>query len=461
MQKSSLLKLATTAAAFALFPFTTLAPTPVAQAAWCTSQSTSQVGNPKANATADVLGSFAGSSFGGSSLSPAQADAVKQATSTGVAKQLITAVGPTRSMHFLTGPSSPDRTDRKWGITSTDLGIAYLDDSEENTPRMYLAFGDTFSCSGSGDGWRSNVLLRTRDFNYGDGVSVHQALTSDGWQSSGTAREFISSEKNPGVEHTTIPTAGIEINGTHYVDYMSVKEWPEKKPWVTNYAATMKSTDDGRTWSVVGDSTRVNEHATHDIILPGRKGYDTGNEKLQMSAFLQTPDKDGYVYRYSTPNGREGTAYLSRAKESEFPSESAFEYWNGSDWSDDRRDLEPVFGPSNPGKLGEMSVVYNEYINKYVALYFDSAKYALVMRTADTPEGKWSAPRELISGNDVPELYGGFILPKLDDQNLYYVLSTWGDYNTYVMRTDLDYAVNNPSADISVKVVGDVVAEGK
>ena len=29
------------------------------------------------------------------------------------------------------------------------------------------------------------------------------------------------------------------------------------------------------------------------------------------------------------------------------------------------------------------------------------------------------------------------------------------------MRTDLDYAVNNPSADISVKVVGDVVAEGK
>ena len=88
MKKSSLLKLSTTAAAIAIFPFTALAPTPVAQAEHCTSQSTSQVGSPKANAAADLLGSFAGSSFGGSSLSPAQADAVKQATSTGVAKQI-------------------------------------------------------------------------------------------------------------------------------------------------------------------------------------------------------------------------------------------------------------------------------------------------------------------------------------------------------------------------------------
>ena len=103
------------------------------------------------------------------------------------------------------------------------------------------------------------------------------------------------------------------------------------------------------------------------------------------------------------------------------------------------------------GPVSELSVAFSTYLNKYVALYLMEGT-GLVMRTADSLTGPWSAQRVLVDTHTVPDLYGGFILPKQDDQHLYYVATTWSDYNVYFMRTDLDYVGQNTTVDDNITV---------
>ncbi|APT93712.1 hypothetical protein CPHO_06520 [Corynebacterium phocae] len=343
--------------------------------------------------------------------------------------------GPTRSLQFITGPTSPDQTHSRWGITSTDLGVAYADGAT-----TYLAFGDTGKCAPNNEFWRSNVLARTNDRNFGDGLTLTQALTPKGWSADGDAREFIGSRKEDNVEMTTIPTAGIVVDGIHYVDYMSVRHWGAPGQWDTNYAATVTSTD-GANWSISPGSVRNNGLPA---LTPDGSAFDLGYDRLQMAAFVEPhfADEGDYIYRLSTPNGRFGSAYLSRAARAQFPDEDAFEYWDGDRWTSSPADLllpkAAIFGP----RVSELSVTYNSYLNLYVAMYLHEGK-GMVVRTAPRLNGPWSAERLLIAQSTIPQLYGGFIVPGQDDQHLYYVMSTFDDYNVYFMRTDLDFALKH------------------
>ncbi|GAA1470717.1 DUF4185 domain-containing protein [Corynebacterium felinum] len=330
--------------------------------------------------------------------------------------------GHTQAVHLLTGPGSPQRTDRLFSVSGTDLGIAWT-----GPDGTYIAFGDTMSCLGEGDGWRSNVLMRTTDVDYSDSLRVEEAVTDAGWARRGWAREIISSLKTPGIEHTTIPTAGIYVNGKHYMDYMSVRKWGDPGFWSTNYAATVESTD-GVHWSLVPTSIRVNNGALKLPQVGSLSAFRSGNQNLQMSAFVL---HDGYVYRMSTQSGRDGSAVLARSPEASFPDENSFEFFTGSGWSDDPADASIVID----GHVSELSVAFHAGLNQWVALYLDDK--GMVMRTADSLEGPWSDKRMLVSRATIPDIYGGFILPNQRTNTLEWVATTWSAYNVMVMRTDL------------------------
>jgi len=68
--------------------------------------------------------------------------------------------GHTGVTQLVTGPGSPDRTDRVYDVTGTDLGIAY-DDQRGNT---MLVLGDTMACNFAVNNWRSNAILRSHDY---------------------------------------------------------------------------------------------------------------------------------------------------------------------------------------------------------------------------------------------------------------------------------------------------------
>ena len=330
--------------------------------------------------------------------------------------------GHTQVTQLVTGPGSPDRTDRVFDVTGTDLGIAY-DDNRGNT---MLVLGDTMACNFAANQWRSNTILRSHDYNYRDGFTIHEGLGANGYMEGGHATEFISSLKIPGVEQTTIPTAGIAVGDTQFVDYMSVRNWNEPGTWVTNYAATVKSTD-GVHWTLVPESIRTNTDAPAALnFLPG---FRAGNQKAQMSAFIE---HDGFVYRFSTPSGRNGNAILGRAPIGQFPNENAFEYRVGDGWTRDLNAATPVIND----QVSELSVAWNDYLHKFIAMYTDGR--GLVVRTAASLEGPWSEKTMVVDVDTMYDLYGGFMLPHQNGKDLYYVLTTWSNYNVMLMHTDLN-----------------------
>ncbi len=100
------------------------------------------------------------------------------------------------------------------------------------------------------------------------------------------------------------------------------------------------------------------------------------------------------------------------------------------------------------GNVSEMSVQYNETLDKYVVLYTDGGNN-VVMRVSDSPQGTWSNST-VIRGNDGfgqnTSMYAPMIHPlsgtgQLEGDNdgysLYYNLSQWNDYNVRLMRADL------------------------
>ena len=79
---------------------------------------------------------------------------------------------------------------------------------------------------------------------------------------------------------------------------------------------------------------------------------------------------------------------------------------------------------------------YNNYLGRFVAMYSD-ASGSLVLRTADQLTGPWSASDVVIGSGAVPGLYGAYMHPWSQGQDLYFLATTWSDYNVMLMRTTL------------------------
>lgn len=321
--------------------------------------------------------------------------------------------GRTTAVAHLTGPLSSNDTVRRFGVLGTDLGIMW----DNGKGQVLTAFGDTFGltidpfCGFVGD-WRSNVLLRSGDRNLSDGMSFDNAALDR----PGHAKEIIPSQKIVGVETTVIPTSGTAVGDTQYINFMSVRSWGAPGQWVTNFAGIAYSTDNGEKWTVDPTTVRPN--------LPG--GFDN----FQMASYLQ---HDGWLYQFGTPPGRSGDARLARVRPDAVRNTAAYEYWDGRGWVP----TDPGVAASViPGPVSELSVQWNEHLGAFISLYTDGSN-SIVMRKAPSPEGPWGAPDVLVSSRDVPELYGAYIHPWSSGSDLYFLATTWSDYNVMLMRTAL------------------------
>jgi len=326
---------------------------------------------------------------------------------------------PATMVGAVTGRTSVNRTDERWQITGTDLGILW----EGSSGDVLAAFGDTFGGGWSGHGslgtpaanaWRSNTLAHSADRELADGMTVDGFATDAGRPH--TARELLSSHKVDGHEMTVVPTAGIAVDGRDYVHYMSVRQWVTHGEWITNHAGIAWSDDGGDTW--VKDP---------DAVWPAAAGF-------QMGAFARWGD---HVYLFGTPAGRGGDVHLARVPPDRVLTPAAYRYWDGTAWSPDVSRAVPVVA----APVGELSVQYNDYLERWVMLHVQSPPdrdvRSIVLRTAPALTGPWTAPQDLATSRDHPGLYGGFIHPWSSDADLYFTMSLWEPYNVYLMRTTL------------------------
>ncbi|WP_244332075.1 DUF4185 domain-containing protein [Gordonia polyisoprenivorans] len=361
--------------------------------------------------------------------------------------------GPsTNTVAWITGPKSPNRTFSRFGISGTDLGISW----DNGSGQTLMAFGDTFGdCAVAGQQWRHNVLLRSNDDDFTDGVSVPDAVP--GVTESGSvvgadapnfATQLIPAIGVSQVEVTTIPTAAISLpdgNGgyTQYMNYMSVRSWGDAGHWVTNFSAIAYSTDNGQTWDTDPNTILINAPVT--LALPGALREVTyNNGKFQQSAYFRGHGADaGYIYQLGTPNGRFGAAFLARFVPGDIRNLENYEYWTGSGpgrgW---KRDITAIPDDGSaqilPPPVTEASVSWSPYLNKYMMLDGDNG---IRIRTADHPEGPWSAPTYLVPPVALV-VYGPMIQPHSPailgtGKDLYFNASRWSDYNVMLLHSDL------------------------
>jgi hypothetical protein len=135
--------------------------------------------------------------------------------------------------------------------------------------------------------------------------------------------------------------------------------------------------------------------------------------------------------------------------------QTKYEYWNGSTWVVNKPSaatpilpgttqtgfagwLSRLFGGSSTTypSVSEMSVQYNTYLGKYLMMYADQNNN-IVMRTADKPQGPWSAPTTVVTSTQYPGLYAPMMDPWSTGQDIYWNMSMWGDYNVLLMHTTL------------------------
>ena len=311
----------------------------------------------------------------------------------------------------VTGHGSENRTDKRYSLDGTDLGLMW----ESKPGEVAVAFGDTFGKGWKfgvpgGPDWRSNTLGHSTDKNLADGMKLDSMVQDSPCH----AAELLDSRKIKNYETTTIPTSGFAIGDRQYMSYMSVNRWSTiPGMWFTNFGGIAYSDDDGQTWT-------KDQHAKWENIF--------GLGKFQVATMVPHGD---YVYMFGTPNGRIGSVGLARVLKKDVLNTSAYQYWANGTWAPTaQNDATPIMS----GIASELSVRYDEKSKLWQLSTLDSVRGTITLRNATSPQGAWSDGTPLVNTTDYPKAYGGFIHPWSTDKDLYFTVSEWDSYNVYLMH---------------------------
>ena len=335
-------------------------------------------------------------------------------------------------------------------VAGTDLGIPVYDSQNQ---RMLLLYGDTFSKQKAGEGsgyndWRSNVCAYSTDFDLSDGLTLDGWITRSGRE---MAKELVPSNKTDNYEMTTIPTGAIEINGAIYMFYMSVRHWGANGEWTVNYCGLTKSVDGGENYTRVQNVAFTGIKDTITAELTGFEPSAVVSHYAPGLCQVYPLAVGEYVYLYGIQGGRFDGVQLARVKASDIENFDKYEYFTGLDENNQPKFVVGTAGSKYIsaeenkeatqiiiGPAGEMCVMYNNYLGKYMTIY--QMGQLMVMRTADNPWGKWSEPITLFGYESYHAMYCGFMHEKYTEQNgkiVYFMMSYWWDYESILMKLEL------------------------
>ena len=145
-------------------------------------------------------------------------------------------------------------------------------------------------------------------------------------------------------------------------------------------------------------------------------------------------DEGDYVYFFGIPGGRFGGGRVARVAPAQILDLAQYEYWDGATWTPDIAAARTIV----PAPVGELSVRWNSHYGTWIMMYLNENKYAIVLRTADCLTGPWSDEQTVVTGQEYPQLYAPFMLPKWNDgPEIYFTMSLFGPYNVSLMQTSL------------------------
>jgi len=106
-----------------------------------------------------------------------------------------------------------------------------------------------------------------------------------------------------------------------------------------------------------------------------------------------------YIYGYSSRTNSSGARnlVLARAPESDLGNPMTWEFYSDRTWTKDFNKMTTLFS----GAGAEGSVSWQPFLQKYIFIYSDGIWGTILMRTADAPEGHWSAPIKIYQCPDM------------------------------------------------------------
>jgi hypothetical protein len=330
----------------------------------------------------------------------------------------------------LVGAGSINDTGARYGVEGTDLGHMFM-----VGPRMAMTFGDTFGAPAAKNffsvphtDWRSNVIASIDPpASPANGLSFKGMITDRG----GHAKELIPSQKRKGVQETVIPTYGIATgakNTTMNLQYMSVQSFDRPGHWRLTGAGIVTSTDGGTTWtdsgarwaadSKFGQVAYVRPGGPDDPASPVEAGTAPGSQ----------------IYVYGIPGGRYGDLSLARVPAEKLTDTTAYRYWNGTDWVAGEANAVPVV----KGPVGELSVRWNAYYQRWIMMYLVDDTGEVVLRTATTPTGPWTPAQVVTTTKEFPQAYAPYLTPRWNDgPDIWFTMSQYTTYRVELMKTRL------------------------
>jgi len=317
-------------------------------------------------------------------------------------------------------------------VGGTDLGIPFYN-SKNNT--MYILYGDTYGTGRAqtpdgqdrGSNWRSSVMAISKDYNLADGLTY-----DDWWRGGSDQAEAVIEGKHwdrsicvaTGVEGTKIPQGAIELNGNVYIYYESIRYFGAGGTWKVNYQGVIKSTDNCQTFERVHDLTwfptasktdyfnyalysaaedwdeatymgiETEADITPQILAEAKAKIPNAEERVApyFSQCYPIDGKDGYVYVFGRRSGRQNGIKVARVAYENIEKFDEYEYFCGNRgnnpnqpiWKKGTEGLKAInndevgfvlaSGKNEPAS--NMSVMWNEYLGKWMLFYFRPTKLA-------------------------------------------------------------------------------------
>ncbi|MFT4414834.1 DUF4185 domain-containing protein [Fredinandcohnia humi] len=327
----------------------------------------------------------------------------------------------------ITGQESVNKTEERYDIKGTDLGSIF-----DMKGKLYFVFGDTFGAgsmlppgTGSTSYWRSNVVGYSTDMDPSDGVKLDGFLEDV----NGKAKEIIPSNKIQGNHLTSIPTYGVALENNMYLFYMAVDSWGDPGVWNTSFSGVYKSSDEGKTWEPVEDLQ-----------------WDGGSNFIQVAIVKPDQNKEVLgddIYFYGVKAGRYSSIQLMKVNKDKIEDMNSYLYFTGTDsdgkpqWTSQEKEAKDILKTT----AGELSVVWNSELQRWIMTYINGTTTNIDIVEAENPWGPWTDPMVMVAQSDYPGLYGSYMHPafiKNEGKTIYFSMSRWGTYNSYIMKADLE-----------------------
>ncbi len=320
-------------------------------------------------------------------------------------------------------------TGARYELTATDLGIPF-----RHKDRTFILFGDSFGGHGG------DAIAFTSDTHPDDGLDLQFVTDAEG-----VYKPIII----PGIRQDAfeVPTEGVSVGNRMYVYHTTD----------SSAAATM-----GRSVLAVSD----------DDGLTFKYLYDVSRQYFINVSIVQQGDR---LMTFGSGVYRQSNVYLAAQPATEINTRGSLRYYTGLDkagqpqWSGREQDARALF---DQPCVGEFSVSYNRFIDKWIMLYNCARSQArgILVRTADQPWGPWSDAQVLFDPwadngychfmhtipsfrqcdavNDAGQenTWGGEYGPyQFEDlatgtrttTTIYFTLSTWNPYTVVLMKATL------------------------